>query len=79
HDAATKKISLYLNGKLQSSVDAGTAWKANGPLQIGRGIWADAYTDYLQGSIDEVSVWQRELVAAEIAEAAKLAQFDAYN
>uniref|UniRef100_UPI000A398FDB LamG domain-containing protein n=1 Tax=Streptomyces bobili TaxID=67280 RepID=UPI000A398FDB len=79
HDAETKKISLYLNGKLQSSVDAGTAWKANGPLQIGRGIWADAYTDYLQGSIDEVSVWQRELVAAEIAEAAKLAQFDAYN
>ncbi|WTT80384.1 LamG domain-containing protein (plasmid) [Streptomyces sp. NBC_00080] len=79
HDAATKKISLYLNGKLQSSVDAGTAWKATGPLQIGRGIWADAYTDYLQGSADEVSVWQRDLSAIEISDEAKLAQFDKYN
>ncbi|MGQ4385536.1 LamG domain-containing protein [Streptomyces sp. SAS_270] len=73
HDADTKKISLYLNGKLQTTVDAGTAWKATGPLQIGRGMYADAYTDYLQGSADEVAVWQRALAPAEISEEARLA------
>ncbi|WP_437097596.1 LamG-like jellyroll fold domain-containing protein [Streptomyces longwoodensis] len=78
HDAATKKISLYVNGVLQSTVDAGTAWKAVGPLQIGRGIWADAYTDYLQGSQDEVAVWQAALPAAAIADEARLKTSDTY-
>jgi hypothetical protein len=78
HDAATKKISLYLNGVLQATVDAGTAWKATGPLQIGRGIWADAYTDYLQGSADEISVWQRALTGKQIADEAELLTSDGY-
>ncbi|MFI9547840.1 LamG domain-containing protein [Streptomyces sp. NPDC052016] len=78
YDAATKKISLYLNGVLQASVDAGTVWKATGPLQIGRGIWADAYTDYLQGSVDEVSVWRWALPADAIAGEAQLMTSDEY-
>ncbi|WSW77722.1 LamG domain-containing protein [Streptomyces sp. NBC_00996] len=72
HDAESKKISLYLNGKLQATVDAGTAWEAKGPLQIGRGMYADAYTDYLQGSADEVSVWQRTLSGREVSDEARL-------
>ncbi|MET8170812.1 LamG-like jellyroll fold domain-containing protein, partial [Streptomyces sp. NPDC005329] len=71
HDAEAKKVSLYVNGALQSSVDAGTAWKGSGPLQIGRGIWADVYTDYFKGSIDEPTTWQRALSAESIAEEAK--------
>ncbi|MGW4289991.1 LamG domain-containing protein [Streptomyces sp. NPDC004673] len=72
HDAADKKVRLYVNGKLQATVDAGTAWKATGPLQIGRGIWADNFVDYLGGSIDEVAVWDRELSDKEISDEARL-------
>ncbi len=72
HDAEAKKVSLYINGKLQSTVDAGTAYKGSGPLQIGRGIWADAYTDYFGGSLDEATTWQRALSAEAIADEAKL-------
>ncbi|WP_230196608.1 laminin G domain-containing protein [Streptomyces coriariae] len=72
HDAEAKKVSLYVNGVLQSTVDSGTAWKGSGPLQIGRGIWADAYTDYFSGSLDEATTWQRALSAEAIAGEAKL-------
>ncbi|MFE6825511.1 LamG-like jellyroll fold domain-containing protein [Streptomyces sp. NPDC057690] len=78
HDAEAKKVSLYVNGALQSSVDAGTAWKGSGPLQIGRGIWADVYTDYFNGSIDEPTTWQRALSAEAIAEEAKTLTSQAY-
>ncbi|MFJ9537081.1 LamG-like jellyroll fold domain-containing protein [Streptomyces sp. NPDC101225] len=72
YDAATQKVSLYLNGRLQSTVDAGTVWKATGPLQIGRAMYAGSYVDYLGGSADEVTVWQRALSAAEVADEARL-------
>ncbi|WP_230195974.1 laminin G domain-containing protein [Streptomyces coriariae] len=78
HDAEAKKVSLYVNGALQSSVDAGTAWKGSGPLQIGRGIWADVYTDYFNGSIDEPTTWQRALSAEAIAEEAKTLTSELY-
>ncbi|WP_405629881.1 LamG domain-containing protein [Streptomyces sp. NBC_00016] len=78
HDAEAKKVSLYVNGALQSSVDAGTAWKGSGPLQIGRGIWADVYTDYFNGSIDEPTTWQRALSAEAIAEEARTLTSEAY-
>jgi hypothetical protein len=71
HDAEKKKIRLYLNGKLQATTDAGTPWETTGPLQIGRGVWADAYTDYFAGSVDETTVWQRVLTSEEINDAAQ--------
>ncbi|MFI1376105.1 LamG domain-containing protein [Streptomyces longwoodensis] len=78
HNATTKQISLYVNGEPQATVDAGTAWKATGPLQIGRGIWADVYTDYLQGSVDEVTAWQRALSEPEIRQQARTLTSRAY-
>lgn len=72
HDATAKKISLYVNGVHQSTVDAGTLWKATGPLQIGRGVWADSFTDYFNGSLDEITVWQRALSQPEIQDEARL-------
>ncbi|MFF6801315.1 LamG-like jellyroll fold domain-containing protein [Streptomyces sp. NPDC012616] len=71
YDAEAKKASLYVNGTLQSAVEAGTAWKGSGPLQIGRAVWADAYTDYFKGSIDEPTTWQRALSQKEIATTAR--------
>ncbi|MEV6330681.1 LamG domain-containing protein [Streptomyces sp. NPDC051909] len=72
HDAVAKKVYLYVNGKQVASVDAGTPWSANGPLQIGRVMYADNYVDNFNGSIDEVTVWQRALTPKEVGDEAKL-------
>ncbi|MFE9646944.1 LamG domain-containing protein [Streptomyces sp. NPDC006365] len=72
HDAEQKKTSLYVNGVLQATVDAGTAWDADGPLQIGRVMHADVYKDYMHGSVDEPTVWQGALTEKEIADEARL-------
>ncbi|MFE1013772.1 LamG-like jellyroll fold domain-containing protein [Streptomyces sp. NPDC058794] len=71
HDATNKELRLYLNGKLQATTSSGTPWQTTGALQIGRAIWADAPTDYFAGSIDETTVWQRALTAAEISDEAR--------
>ncbi|WP_327187604.1 LamG domain-containing protein [Streptomyces sp. NBC_01334] len=78
HDAVAKKVHLYVNGKLQASVDAGTAWHADGAFQIGRLLYADTYVDYFKGSIDEPTAWQRALSAEEIADDARTLTSDAF-
>ncbi|MEJ1202635.1 MULTISPECIES: LamG domain-containing protein [unclassified Streptomyces] len=72
HDASKKQISLYVNGRLQGSDSVSAAWAAEGPLQIGRVLWRDVYTDYFAGSIDEVTVWQQALTDDLIADEARL-------
>ncbi|WP_230196357.1 LamG domain-containing protein, partial [Streptomyces coriariae] len=78
HDAVAKKVHLYVNGRLQASVDAGTAWHADGAFQIGRLLYADTYVDYFKGSIDEPTAWQRALSAEEIADDARTLTSQAY-
>ncbi|MEV5902940.1 LamG-like jellyroll fold domain-containing protein [Streptomyces sp. NPDC052127] len=78
HDAVAKKVHLYVNGRLQASVDAGTAWHADGAFQIGRLLYADNYVDYFKGSIDEPTAWQRALSAEEIADDARTLTSQAY-
>jgi hypothetical protein len=72
YDAAKDTVSLYVNGVAQGSTNAGPAWSADGPLQIGRVMHADTYRDYMQGSIDEAAVWQRALTPQEIVDEARL-------
>ncbi|MGW9399194.1 LamG domain-containing protein [Streptomyces sp. NPDC055642] len=71
-DAERKKVSLFVNGVLQSTVTTGTAWKAEGPLEIGRVMHADAYKDFMHGSVDEIAIWQGALTEEEIADEARL-------
>ncbi|MEU1277645.1 LamG domain-containing protein [Streptomyces sp. NPDC005805] len=71
HDAATKKMRLYLNGDLAASADAGTTWNADGPLQFGRLMYGDAVTDHMKGSIDEAVVWQEALSSEQIRDEAR--------
>ncbi|MFI2763474.1 LamG domain-containing protein [Streptomyces echinatus] len=72
YDGETNKVGLYLNGVLQAETDAGTPWAASGALQIGRARWLGENTDYFNGSVDEVAVWQRALGDTEIADEARL-------
>nr|WP_254711983.1 LamG domain-containing protein [Streptomyces sp. TRM64462] len=78
HDAEAKKVHMYVNGKLEATVDAGTPAAADGPMEIGRVMYADNYLDHFNGSIDEVAVWQRTLTAQEIAGEARLLTSSAY-
>ncbi|MER6407098.1 LamG domain-containing protein [Streptomyces viridosporus] len=71
-DAEQKKVSLFVNGVLQSTAATGTAWKAEGPLEIGRVMHADAYKDFMHGSVDEITIWQGALTEKEIADEARL-------
>ncbi|MEV6795921.1 LamG-like jellyroll fold domain-containing protein [Streptomyces sp. NPDC051320] len=77
-DASAKTVTLYVNGLPQGSVPYTTAWAATGPLQIGRTHWSDTYTDYADGSVDEVSVWQRALTAQEAADQAHVMTSEKY-
>ncbi|MFG2815235.1 LamG-like jellyroll fold domain-containing protein [Streptomyces sp. NPDC048410] len=71
YDSSAKKIRLYVNGVLQGSDDVASSWAATGPLQIGRALWHGVYTDYFDGSIDEVTVWQQALTDEEVADEAR--------
>ncbi|MBN0045196.1 laminin G domain-containing protein [Streptomyces actuosus] len=79
YDKPANEIRLYVNGKLQGSHTAAPSWKAQGPLQIGRVLWAGAYYDYFPGSIDEVAVWQSALTSDQIAEGAQQAINGKFN
>ncbi len=72
HDAADKKIRLYVNGVFQGETDAGTPYAADGSLQVGRVLYEDVYTDYVNGVIDEAAVWQRALTETELQDEARL-------
>ena len=66
HLAATydgAAMRLYINGVLNASLNASTTPTANAAFSFGRTY---ANSRCLDGSIDEVRVWQRALTAAEI-------------
>ncbi|MFC4011794.1 LamG-like jellyroll fold domain-containing protein [Nonomuraea purpurea] len=68
YDSAAGQISLYVNGKLESTVAATSPWNAAGPLTIGRGKINGAAADHWAGDLDEVRVYGRAMFADELAD-----------
>jgi hypothetical protein len=66
YDATARQISLYVNGVRQQTVPFTTPWRANGHLSIGRGQWAGAPADFVDGTIDDVGVYQAALTSGEL-------------
>ncbi len=68
YDVTTGNLQLFVNGRLQQTATSpvAPAWKAAGPLTIGRGKYAAADTGYFAGSLDQIKLWQRPLVAEEV-------------
>ena len=68
YDASTGALELFVNGRLQQTSTSPTtpAWHAAGPLTVGRAKYAGAFTGNFAGSLDQVNLWQRVLVADEI-------------
>lgn len=83
YDTKTDTIQLYVNGKAQGSpqaIPSGEPEADTGLLEFGRGNGATAgtFTDYFNGQIDEVTVWQRALSAQEVSTEARLLTADRY-
>ncbi|MFF4624403.1 LamG-like jellyroll fold domain-containing protein [Nonomuraea jabiensis] len=68
YDSAAGQISLYVNGRLESTVAATSPWNAAGPLTIGRGKVNGAAADHWAGDLDEVRVYGRAMFADELAD-----------
>lgn len=61
------EVKLYLDGKLVSTTEAGPADVSTGPLSVGRAQYAAEKGDFWNGSIDQVSVFDRALTADEVS------------
>ncbi|MGN9845517.1 LamG-like jellyroll fold domain-containing protein [Nonomuraea sp. H19] len=68
YDAAAAELSLYVNGRLESTVAFTQPWNATGPLTIGRGKVAGAAAEFWAGDVDDVRVYGRAMFADEVAE-----------
>lgn len=67
YDAASRTIALYVNGVLQSSIRITGIWQTSGPLQLGRNRYKGQWSDFWDGTIAHVQVWDRALTATEAA------------
>ncbi|MGW3644689.1 LamG-like jellyroll fold domain-containing protein [Streptomyces sp. NPDC000878] len=69
YNAQDQTIQLFVNGVPQGDpVAYTTAWQSTGGLQIARGQYGGAFSDYFPGQVDEVAVWNRTLFEQEIAD-----------
>ncbi|MGQ0841007.1 LamG-like jellyroll fold domain-containing protein [Actinokineospora sp.] len=67
YEPNSKRISLYVNGKIDGTATA-TLWDAQaGGFVVGAGKWNGVRADYFPGTIDRVRLWGREISAAEAA------------
>ncbi|MFD9215116.1 LamG domain-containing protein [Streptomyces sp. NPDC059544] len=71
YDPVAKRLCLYVNGVLHGASTQTSAWSAKGPMQFGRSQEAGSWRFNLDGSLDEVAVWQRVLQPAEVAKEAR--------
>ena len=68
HDADAGTYTLYIDGQAQTTVwHQPTGDAAPGPFAVGRAFSGGRDSDFWPGSIDQVSVWNRALPAADVA------------
>ncbi|GAA2396760.1 LamG domain-containing protein [Nonomuraea africana] len=69
YDAPARKLRVYVGGQLVASAQADhySTWNADGPLQLGRGIFAGTMTAHWPGVLDDVRTYQGALGDDDIA------------
>ncbi|MEW1893440.1 LamG-like jellyroll fold domain-containing protein [Streptomyces sp. NPDC085659] len=60
------QIKLYVDGKLASTAPAGSADVSSGALSVGRAKWSGNNTDFWNGSVDQVQVYDKALTDQEV-------------
>lgn len=66
-NASDGRLSLYVNGVLQGTATDPAPFASSGPLAIGRAKYNGQLTDWFDGAINQVKVWNVALTAAEVA------------
>jgi RHS repeat-associated protein len=68
YDASSGQMTLYVNGTASADTATDTTpFAANGPLAVGSDEYAGVDSDYFDGQIDNVQVYQRALSPAQIS------------
>jgi hypothetical protein len=66
YSAATDLLSLYVNGTLVGTTSYSTAWDARRGLQIGAGNYSGSAASFFPGTIDDVRIYDKALVAGDV-------------
>jgi len=67
YDASAHQLRLYVNGQLQGTTAYNGSFRATGDTVVGRGKYGGKSTDFTQGEIDDVHIYNGVLTGAEIA------------
>ncbi|MBF8186166.1 LamG domain-containing protein [Nonomuraea sp. K274] len=69
YDAPARKLRVYVGGQFVAAAetDFHSTWNADGPLQVGRGIFAGAMMAHWPGTLDDVRTYQGALGDDDIA------------
>jgi serine/threonine protein kinase len=66
YDASAQTISLYVNGSLQQTEPYTGSWQGSGHTAIGRGLFNGQRTDFFNGQISAVRIYNTALSAKDI-------------
>ncbi|GLY97831.1 hypothetical protein Acsp02_50850 [Actinoplanes sp. NBRC 103695] len=67
YDAASQTMRLYVNGSQQDSDTGVRPFPSSGGITVGAGRWNGSVTDFWQGSVDDVQLYQKALSTSEVA------------
>jgi hypothetical protein len=66
YDASKKTIALYVDGQLQEVLPYNSDWQATGSTVIGRGKWEGRNADCMNGTVDDVRIYDVALSPLDI-------------
>jgi len=79
-DAASREQRLYVDGLLSGRVTCpGGVFRAPGALSVGRGWYAGAATDFVDGGVDDLGIIGRVLEPEEVFELYRVGRPDAHH
>jgi hypothetical protein len=65
YNAQTRTIALYVDGQATATAARRSAWKSRGGVQIGRRLAKSGHTDYFNGDLAKVALFNRVVVSGE--------------
>jgi hypothetical protein len=71
-DVDSGQLALHINGEVEGTTPGAAAWRADGPLQVGRGLRDGIPGEFFPGVIDEVRTFSQVLTKKEIRASAYL-------
>ena len=66
YDSTKNTMTLYVNGQIQGTATDSTPFQSTGPVTIGRARYDGGISDFFDGSISDVQVYQYPLSGSDI-------------